>query len=79
MPTAGLCLRFFCLQVGVQLGDGLGGAVVGGVVVNAEHHLLIGVAEPEDGELHVDAGVAEHGAVGVPQVVRTDVHGPVLA
>jgi hypothetical protein len=42
------------------------------MIVHAEDHFFVGVAEPDHGLVHIDAGIPEHGAVGVPQIVRAE-------
>lgn len=52
--------RFFYLIYAVL------GAFFGYVVVNAEYHFFIRMAHPYHSLMHINAGVTDHGAIGVP-------------
>ena len=51
------------------------GALFRNVIVNVQDHFFIGMAHPNHGLMHVNPGIPEHGAIGVPEIVRANVHG----
>ena len=58
-----------------ELIHALGGPGIGHMVITAEDHVLVCVTQPEHGLVHIDTGITKHGAIAVPQIVRTEGNG----
>ena len=62
---------------GLQLLHALLLLLIGQVRVDVQDHLFIRVTHPALRCLQVDAGLVEHGAVGVPEIMAADIDLPV--
>ena len=48
------------------------GAKIGYMVINFENHFFIGMPHPFHCEFEIGSGIAEHGAVAMTEIVRTN-------
>ena len=55
--------------------DAVFGAFFRNVIVNVEDHFFVCVAHPDHGLFHIDTRITEHGAIGMPEIMRTDANG----